>query len=201
MKTLRSFGIGLLACALVGLLASPLFAADKAVPKPIAVEEVASPGLHPFWSACSIEAGASGRLTVSSTGSASESVGLLAGLGCSYKVPRSGSDGRGVVVGAFGRVGVTLDDWSSAGASVSFDGPASLGARAGWLISDATLLYGLGGYSWAKWGGRASDGLLLGAGVETRLFSSVSIGVEYNWDDLGGRLDAHSVAVSLRHRF
>lgn len=80
-----------------------------------------------------------------------------------------------------------------------------VGGRAGFVVNDTSLLYGLGGYSWAKakakwllgidFGGgddtarmdedEAVDGLTLGAGLEQRLNESISLKIEYRHDFLG----------------
>ncbi len=81
---------------------------------------------------------------------------------------------------------------------------ASISGRAGWLSSPDTLLYVLGGYSYADYklsgtlglAGVAApvsfsakekfDGFHVGAGIETRLTDNISARVEYRYTEYGG---------------
>lgn len=183
-------------------LAPPARAADKAVWPAVAA---GLPDDKPFWSACYLEGGGAARTLVQPhVAHGQASAALLAGLGCTHAV--SGTDGlvgRGLVVGAFGRVGVSVADWST-GTVMSFDQPAMAGARAGILLNQTTLLYGLAGYSWGKWDRRHVDGMALGGGLETRILGGIgglTLGVEYVFEDLGDRIDAHGLSLTLRKRF
>lgn len=94
----------------------------------------------------------------------------------------------------------------------SFD----LTARAGYLVTDNTLVYARGGYANARTrtsiddgsGIRTAsshrDGWLVGGGVESAITDNVSARVEYRYADLSegdGRFDRHQALVGVAYRF
>ena len=192
----RALAIGaVLAASLV--LVSPSRAADKGAPGK-AVEDT----VRPYWTTCFLEAGGNGRALVEASGGTTRSTSIVAGFGCNYEVPGlSIAAGRPIVVGGFARGGFGLADWNSAGASVSFDQPMTIGARLGVGLGGSNLLYLTAGHTWAKYGAHNLDGMSLGFGLETSLLRSLSLAVEYGFDDLGDRAQSHGVSVMLRHRF
>lgn len=129
--------------------------------------------------------------------------------------------GSRVVIGAEAGVQAGADDSivrnSSAGRITvdprySFD----LTARAGYLVSDNTLIYARGGYTNARVrtsiddgaGIRTAsshrDGWLVGGGVERAITDNISARVEYRYADLSegdGRFDRHQALVGVAYRF
>lgn len=94
----------------------------------------------------------------------------------------------------------------------SFD----LTARAGYLVTDNTLIYARGGYTNARVrtsiedaaGLRTAsshrDGWLVGGGVERAITDNISARVEYRYADLSegdGRFDRHQALVGVAYRF
>lgn len=129
--------------------------------------------------------------------------------------------GSGVVIGVEGGIQAGIDDSivrDSAGTRVTLDPRYSfdLTARAGYLVSDNTLLYARGGYTNARV--RTSiedtaglqtvssnrDGWLIGGGVERAITDNVSARLEYRYSDLSegdGRFDRHQALVGVAYRF
>lgn len=129
--------------------------------------------------------------------------------------------GSRVVIGAEAGIQAGIDDSivrnSSAGRitidpKYSFD----LTARAGYLVTDNTLIYARGGYTNARVrtsiedaGGLRTvsshrDGWLVGGGVERAITDNVSARVEYRYADLSegdGRFDRHQALVGVAYRF
>ena len=119
----------------------------------------------------------------------------------------------GVQVGADDRI---VRDTGSALVTVDPKRSLDLTARAGYLVSDNTLLYARGGYTNARVrtavddaaGFRSAsanrDGWLIGGGVERALGDNVSARLEYRYSDLGegdGRFDRHQALFGIAYRF
>jgi outer membrane immunogenic protein len=122
-----------------------------------------------------------------------------------------------VVLGVEGGFAVGADDAvrrgpSSIDPSYTFD----LSARAGYLVTDQTLLYVRGGYENSRAKIRTSgidgtirdrdnfDGWSVGGGVERSLTDKVSARLEYRYADLGGSgetFDRHKVLVGVAYNF
>ena len=94
----------------------------------------------------------------------------------------------------------------------SFD----LTARAGYLVTDNTLLYGRGGYTNTRVrtsiedaagvfsASENRDGWLVGGGLEHALTDNISARAEYRYSDLSegdGRFDRHQALVGVAYRF
>ena len=91
-----------------------------------------------------------------------------------------------------------------------------LTARAGYLVTDNTLLYARGGYTNARTqtsiddaaGFRSAsanrDGWLVGGGIERAISDNVSARLEYRYSDLSdgdGKFDRHQALVGIAYRF
>lgn len=91
-----------------------------------------------------------------------------------------------------------------------------LTARAGYLVSDYTLLYARGGYTNARvrttvagpagalTASENRDGWLIGGGLEHALGDNVSARAEYRYSDLGegnGKFDRHQALFGISYRF
>jgi len=89
-------------------------------------------------------------------------------------------------------------------------------ARAGYLVTDNTLLYARGGYTNARFrtsikdasGLRSAsedrDGWLVGGGVEHAFTDRISTRLEYRYSDLSdgrGKFDRHQALVGVAYRF
>ncbi|TCP36072.1 outer membrane beta-barrel protein [Sphingomonas sp. BK235] len=94
----------------------------------------------------------------------------------------------------------------------SFD----LGARAGYLVGDQTLLYVRGGYenlraavrsegtSGSRYAKDTFDGWSVGGGVEQAVSDKVSVRVEYRYSDLGGddtKFQRHQLLGGVAYHF
>lgn len=156
-----------------------------------------------------------------------------AGVGCDIRIPSSD-----FVVGAFG-------DWTrndldhsasltlgglNASAKYSLDDAWTIGARAGYLVTESTLVYGLAGYTVADTSpvtgkidglGSASfsvgdlKGWTLGGGIEVNLTDGLFLKGEYRYTMYDGEsvalvpglvnlnldTDEHSARVGLLYRF
>jgi outer membrane immunogenic protein len=126
-----------------------------------------------------------------------------------------------VVVGAEAGVQFGADDSivrDTGVTRVTLDPKRSLDftARAGYLVTDNTLLYARGGYTNARVrtsiedaGGFRSasdnrDGWLVGGGIERAISDNVSARLEYRYSDLsegGGKFDRHQALVGIAYRF
>lgn len=125
------------------------------------------------------------------------------------------------VIGAEAGVQFGADDSivrDTGAARVSVDPKRSLDftGRAGYLLTDNTLLYARGGYTNARVrtsiddaaGFRSvsenRDGWLVGAGVERAISDNVSARLEYRYSDLSegdGKFDRHQALVGIAYRF
>ncbi len=179
------------AIVLACLFLPPASAADKGAAR----AAVAVADERPFWTGCFVEAGVGDR---SSTGMV-DGIAVVGGAGCNWRAGASP-----LVLGGLARYGVTVLHADSAGATLAFDHPGAFLARAGYLVTPATLLYATGGLTFARYEepGRVRwrSGQALGLGLETRLSNTISIGVEYLWED-HGRVEAYGMTAVLRHRF
>ncbi|MBX7489816.1 porin family protein [Qipengyuania sp. GH25] len=94
----------------------------------------------------------------------------------------------------------------------SFD----VGARAGYLVNDATLLYLRGGYENLRAGVTRSDatnvaydkdtfdGWSIGGGIERMIADRISTRIEYRYSDLGGdgeKFERHQALIGLAYHF
>jgi outer membrane immunogenic protein len=139
--------------------------------------------------------------------------GVFAGY--DYKVsPR-------VVIGAeagiqFGADDSIVRDGSAALVTVDPKRSLDLTARAGYLVTDNTLLYARGGYTNARVrtsiedaaGVRSAstnrDGWLVGGGVEHAINDNISARAEYRYSDLSegdGKFDRHQALFGIAYRF
>lgn len=153
-----------------------------------------------------------GDVTVNETQD-SFSAGVFAGY--DHKI------GSNVVIGAEAGLQLAADDTitGTAGpARISIEPKRSidLTARAGYLVSDNTLLYARGGYTNARMettltdttGTRSRsenrDGWLVGGGVERAINDDLSARLEYRYSDLSegdDRFDRHQALVGVAYRF
>lgn len=139
--------------------------------------------------------------------------GVFAGY--DYKVsPR-------VVIGAeagvqFGADDSIVRDTGTALVTVDPKRSLDLTARAGYLVTDNTLLYARGGYTNARvrtsFDGAAGfrsatenrDGWMVGGGVERAISDNVSARLEYRYADLSegdGKFDRHQALFGIAYRF
>ncbi|MGF7155419.1 outer membrane protein [Novosphingobium gossypii] len=143
----------------------------------------------------------------------SATAGIFAGY--NYKVSDS------VVLSAEGGFSMGFDDAitrSGAGTLASIDPEYSfnLGARAGYLADNKTLLYVRGGYenlrgsvrvtdaADSRYGKNTFDGWSIGGGVERMLTEKVSARIEYRYSDLGGndtKFQRHQALVGVAYHF
>ena len=129
--------------------------------------------------------------------------------------------GERFVLGAEAGIQAGADDEvvrTSGGSRITVDPKRSLDltARAGYLVSDDTLLYARGGYTNAKVRTSVSDaagfrtasqnrdGWLVGGGLEHALSDDVSARAEYRYSDFGdggSGFDRHQALFGLSFRF
>jgi outer membrane immunogenic protein len=155
---------------------------------------------------------------------------LALGAGCDYQLDR-------IVVGLFGDYDFGKTEFLTTAAfgpvtaniSAAIRDNWTIGARAGFLATPDTLMYGLVGWTNARTDDIALttnagfnlaltpgklDGMTLGGGIETRLSKSVSTKIEYRYTqfdkvdmpvfaglNLGQENDMHTVRVGLNWRF
>lgn len=124
-----------------------------------------------------------------------------------------------IILGAEGGVSFTTSDRITApsgAATVSIDPQRQfdIGARAGYLVTDKTLLYVRGGYTNlrvrttdtvpASSTVRDLDGWNIGGGAERAITDHISARVEYRYNHLGregGRYDRHQVLAGVSYNF
>lgn len=126
-----------------------------------------------------------------------------------------------IVLSAEAGFSMGLDDAvtrSGGGTLASIDPEYSfnLGARAGYLVDDTTLLYVRGGYEnlrgsvriidavGSRYNKDTLDGWSLGGGVERMLTQKVSARIEYRYSDLGGgdtKFQRHQALVGVAYHF
>ena len=126
-----------------------------------------------------------------------------------------------VVLGVEAGFSVTSSDTikRSSGTTLSRINPMhafDLSARAGYLVTDATLLYVRGGYqnvrakttfetgTVALRDKETFDGWLIGAGVERSVADAVTARLEYRYSDLSGgdgKFDRHQALIGVAYRF
>jgi len=193
-RVLTAMSIGLLGAILLGAF-NPAKAADKGAPAApaAAVDEVRDP-----WRSCYVETGGSAAVNTETAG-ATRSMIVNAGVGCTYRA--LGTLGHGLVIGAFARGGADVKTWDRGGATLAFDVPATAGVRAGVLVSPSVLLYGMGGYTFAKSSGARYEGTMYGAGIEALVTGNVSVAIEYQSDALTNDTKRDSVMGLLRFRW
>jgi outer membrane immunogenic protein len=118
-------------------------------------------------------------------------------------------------------------DLGSGGASASIDAKADYGfdilARAGVKMTESTLAYVIGGYSWQNFEIEGSDGIgslvewdssgfSVGGGLEAAVTDKVTVGIEYRYSqydgedfDSGGLLELepsfHTTRVGVKYKF
>jgi len=127
----------------------------------------------------------------------------------------------GVVLSAEGAVNFGFDDGltrsqKDAFAAINPEYGFDLGVRAGYLVTDKTLVYARGGYENIRTrvrildldgprGGKDNlDGWSVGGGVERAITDRISARVEYRYSDLGGsgtRWDRHQVLAGVAWHF
>lgn len=101
-------------------------------------------------------------------------------------------------------------------AGIDPDYAFDLGVRAGYLVTDKTLVYVRGGYenmrasvrlvdgATSRYGKDTFDGWSVGGGVERAITDSVSARVEYRYSDLGGgstRFERHQALLGVAYHF
>lgn len=126
-----------------------------------------------------------------------------------------------VVIGAeagvqFGADDSIVRDTGTALVTVDPKRSLDLTARAGYLVTDSTLLYARGGYTNARVrtsigdaaGFRSAsenrDGWLVGGGVEHAISDNISARAEYRYSDLSegdGKFDRHQALFGIAYRF
>lgn len=127
----------------------------------------------------------------------------------------------GVVLSAEGAVNFGFDDGltrsqKDATAAINPEYGFDLGVRAGYLVTDKTLVYARGGYENVRTtvrildlkgprrGKDNFDGWSIGGGVERAVSDHVSARLEYRYSDLGGggtKWDRHQVLAGLAWHF
>lgn len=101
-------------------------------------------------------------------------------------------------------------------ASIDPEYTFDMGARAGYLVTDETLLYVRGGYenmraairlvdaTAARYDKDTFDGWSLGGGIERAITEKVSARIEYRYSDLGGgdtKFERHQALVGIAYHF
>jgi len=127
----------------------------------------------------------------------------------------------GVVLSAEGAVNFGFDDGlagsqKDASAAINPEYGFDLGLRAGYLVTDKTLVYARGGYENIRTAVRILDlegprrgkdnldGWSVGGGVERAVTDRISARVEYRYSDLGGggtKWDRHQVLAGIAWHF
>lgn len=140
-----------------------------------------------------------------------------AGLFFGYNVQPSG----GIVLSAEGGISFGFDDsvtrsQKDAMATINPEYGFDLGARAGYLVTDNTLVYARGGYENIRTAVRIHDinglrrgkdnldGWSVGGGVERAIASHISARLEYRYSDLGGsgtKWERHQVLAGVAWHF
>lgn len=183
-------------------------AADKGGPE-IAVPN--APGIGPVtspsaWTGPYVEGGFDARV-ISDRASGlgvTQPNGLLLGFGYDREISPS------VVVGVLARYGVTTNIGGTSGPLlVKFDRPWMVAARAGYLLSQSTLAYGVGGFTAgdivaANASRMYRRGVVLGGGLETQVpyVNHATFGLEYLWSNLGDHdIDSRQVSLLFKYRF
>lgn len=160
-----------------------------------------------------------GTTFASLDGLGSQGVGGGLGIGCDYKMDRA-------VVGLFGRYDInnanTELNLLGSTLEMKYDPAWSVGARLGFDLNGATMIYGLVGYSWSKAKveglgiSLSSDlkGWMIGGGLETVISGPWSAKLEYTFIRYDGASlftsgpldvridpDVHVVRGALIYRF
>lgn len=140
-----------------------------------------------------------------------------AGIFFGYNIQPTG----GVVLSAEGAVNFGFDDGltrshKDAAATINPEYGFDLGLRAGYLVSDNTLVYARGGYENIRTAVRVLDlegprrgkdnldGWSVGGGVERAINDHISARLEYRYSDLGGngtKWDRHQVLAGVAWHF
>lgn len=124
---------------------------------------------------------------------------------------------QNIVIGAQAELNLPIDGgFSRNGVSIDPKRSIDLSARAGYLVTPATLLYVRGGYANARVGTRivngtttlsgseGRDGWLVGGGVEQMVTDKISTRLEYRYSDFSkgdGKFDRHQVLLGVAYRF
>jgi len=114
--------------------------------------------------------------------------------------------------------GIPINDYAYMSSSVELKNTWSIGGRLGYLLTPNTLIYGLGGYTEAKFGGqvdldylnlatgpqtlslRVPDelrGYFIGGGGEVRIASNVALRLEYRYANYRGQTASASSSYSF----
>ena len=130
------------------------------------------------------------------------------GVGCDYKLNSK------FLVGALGRYDIGTIDGTTFDTKISQDAVWTAAARAGFYINPSTIIYALAGVSGTKIDFTgvdkiSADGLILGAGLEIDLGSSVWLGAEYSRTDYGKfsidadqlRPTSDTVRATIKYKF
>lgn len=188
---------------------TPVWAADKHAPPAKVADE--APYISPTRTSCYVQglggAGINGARAADGSGyieSVSASGWTLAvGGGCDVKLQR-------VVIGVVGRYEVPVQQDKDL---FEVKGSWLAAARAGYLLNEGLLVYGLAGLTGTSWDigdvDQQARGLVLGAGLEVMLTKSLSINAEYTntqygkWRDGDVQInpDAHAMRLGLTYRF
>lgn len=193
------------ACAVAFI--TPALAADKAAPP----AQAEAPYISPTRTSCYVQglggANISGAKAEDGSGfveSVSASGWTLAvGGGCDLKLQR-------FVVGVVGRYEVPVQQDKDL---FEVKGSWLAAARAGYLLNEGLLAYGLVGMSGATWDigdvDQQTRGLVFGAGLEVMLNKSLSLNAEYTntqygkWREGDFKInpEAHAMRLGLTYRF
>lgn len=126
-----------------------------------------------------------------------------------------------IVLSAEGGFNVGFDDTvtrAGAGTLASIDPQNSfdIGARAGYLVTDNTLLYVRGSYenmratfritdaTGSRYSKESLDGFSIGGGVERAISERISARIEYRYSDLGGgdaKFERHQALLGVAYHF
>jgi opacity protein-like surface antigen len=130
------------------------------------------------------------------------------GVGCDYKFASK------FIVGALGRYDIGKIDGKTFDTTISQEAVWTAAARAGFLINPSVVIYSLAGISGTKIDltgvdKLSAEGLVLGAGLEIDLGSSIWLGAEYTRTDYGKfnidadqlRPTSDTVRMTMKYKF
>lgn len=169
-------------------------AADLGKPVAAAPAAVVAAPVPDQWSSWYVEAGAGGQFIKGGD----KNLAGFAGIGWNTHAL-----GNPWVVGAFLRYGFSMEGNSDA-AVLTFDQPATLAIRGGYLVAPSTLLYGIAGFS-KSIKGPDFQGPILGLGAEAPILGSLRLAAEYtaqfDRDFKADRDVAHNIMLFARLPF